>query len=983
MHMKRFVSCTTLATIVSALFVSVPGTKALDGPLSPQDSLKAFQVEPGLKVELVAAEPMVVDPVAIAFDERGRMYVAEDRGYPTGPGKGKPPAGQIVLLEDTNSDGKFDKRTVFAEGLSFPNGIMPWKGGIYVTCAPDVFYFKDTSGDGVSDVKKLIFTGFQHLSTTQLRASHPTLNIDNWVYMNCGLTASKLTSPECKNREPLFINRLDFRFRPETCDYEEYSGTGQFGGTFDAFGRRFICSNRNHNQHVVMQGRHLRRNPYFNFAEYVQDIPDHGAAARLYSLSHNITTAASHTGYFTSACGLTVYTGNELPETYWGNSFTCEPAGNLIHRDILTNSGATFVASRAYPTNEFLASPDNWFRPVNLANGPDGALYICDMYRKTIEHPDYLPEATRKVTDFESGKDKGRIYKVVSVGKRGLMPPADFTKHTAKDLCLELNSKIGWRRMTAHRLLLERKDTNAIPTLKTMANFGKAPEARAHALNLLNAFDALDDKILIRAMSDSQGPVREHAVKLAEARVRTSPQLATTLLKLADDYDAKVRFQCALVLGEVKNTDIVPALVKIASRDSDDRWTRAAILSSIGNYPHEFLVQMLPLAERRAKNDDELNKLIPLLTDLGRTLGSNPNLPSGQILRDITSLPERQNYVWELALLSGYAEGLRSSKTNNAGAESPLTSALAGDQSNTPAKVQRLMERAVGFATDPNQSLEKRLASIALLSHGSFAQVGAKLQSLIDPQQPSEVQIAAARALCQMNDEQAATALVSRDHWRSYTQPVKEAVLAAMISQPKLLNLLLTAIEKGDVSPTSINPEKRNQLMKHKDEEIAKRASALFKDLNPGDRMKVLEEYKSVLNLKGNSENGHKIFSQTCTACHTFSGEGHAVGPDLTGIRNQPADVLLLHIIVPEYEIMPIYTQYNVETKDGKSISGILAGETPAAITLKQAAGIEEKVSRANIASMSSSSLSLMPQELEKTMSKQDLADLLSFLKGQ
>ena len=564
------------------------------------------------------------------------------------------------------------------------------------------------------------------------------------------------------------------------------------------------------------------------------------------------------------------------------------------------------------------------------------------------------------------------------------MPQVYFTKHTAKDLCLELNSRIGWRRMTAHRMILERKDTNAVPTLRTMASFGKAPEARAHALNLLDAFNALDEKILIRAFGDSQGPVREHAIKLSEARLRTSPHLATALLKLAEDYDPKVRFQCALALGEVKNPDIVPALVKIASRDSEDRWTRAAILSSIGNYPREFLVQVLPLAERRAKNDDELNKLIPLLTDLGRTLGSNPNLLSSEVLRDITSLPERQNFVWQLALLSGYAEGLRTSKTNVANAaESPLMSALAGDQSSTPGKVQRLMERAIGFASDPNQTLEKRLASIALLSHGTFTQVGTNLQSLIDPQQPSEVQIAAVRALCQMNDEQAATALVARERWRGYTQPVKEAVLAAMISQPKLLNLLLTAIEKGDVSPTSINPEKRNQLMKHKDEEIAKRASALFKDLNPGDRMKVLEEYKSVLNLKGNSENGHKVFSQLCTACHTFSGEGHAVGPDLTGIRNQPADVLLLHIIVPEFEIMPIYTQYNVETKDGKSISGILAGETPTAITLKQAAGIEEKVSRANIASMSSSSLSLMPQELEKAMSKQDLADLISFLKGQ
>src|SRR5258706_4980009 len=387
---------------------------AIDGPLTPEQSLAYLKTEPGLKVELVVSEPMVVDPVAVAWDEKGRMYVVEDRGYPVGPGKGKPPQGQVVLLEDTNGDGKYNKRTVFADGLSFPNGVMPRRGGVYVTCAPYLYYFKDTNGDGKADVKQIVFKGFQDLSTTQLRVSHPTLNIDNWVYLTSGLTAAKGTSPAHTNRPAAFLNRGDGRFRPGTDDIEETAGTAQFGQTFDSFGRKFICSNRNHIQHVVMQIAYLKRNPNLSFGQQVEDIPDHGAACRLYPLSANITTAAFHTGYFTSACGLMIYQGTELPEDYHGNSFTCEPAGNLVHRDVLSPDGVTFVAKRAYPTNEFLASPDNWFRPVNLANGPDGALYVCDMYRKTIEHPEYLPEATRKITDFESGKTMGRIYRIVA-----------------------------------------------------------------------------------------------------------------------------------------------------------------------------------------------------------------------------------------------------------------------------------------------------------------------------------------------------------------------------------------------------------------------------------------------------------------------------------------------------------------------------------------------------------------------------------------
>ena len=972
------------------LFAFCSTTRAIDGPLSPEDSLKYLKTEPGLKVELVASEPMVVSPVAVAWDEKGRMYVVEDRGYPVGPGKGKPPVGQVVLLEDTDGDGKYDKRTVFADGLTFPNGVMPWNGGVYVTCAPYLYYFKDTDGDGKADVKQVVFKGFQDLSTTQLRVSHPTLNIDNWVYLTSGLTAAKVTSPQHPDRPVVFLNRVDGRFRPGTDELHETAGTAQFGQTFDRFGHKFICSNRNHIQQVILQTRYLKRNPNLAFSQQVEDIPDHEAACRVYPLSANITTAAFHAGYITSACGITIYEGTALRDEYRGNSFTCEPAGNLVHRDVLVTNGVTFIAKRAYPTNEFLASPDNWFRPVNLANGPDGALYVCDMYRKTIEHPEYLPEATRKVTDFESGKTMGRIYRIVSESKvhpatAGPKSKIDLSKYSPKELVAEFNNPNIWWRMTAQRLLLERQDKKARSYLKSLARNAKTPEARVHALRTLEALGGLTVDEIKRALRDKNPNVREHAIELAEPRLSDSPVLVNDLVTLADDPEPRVRFQCALSLGDVNDERIVRPLAKIATDNLDDKWTRAAVLTSINHREESFLHAFLPMASATHI------ELLPLMmSDLGRILGGAVAADRlGPTLQELVSSSASSDLPWEMAAASGFGDALKARDLGGnslSAGERGVSRSLITLAEGSPAlqdALRNLFKRAGELALNNNQPLTLRLPAISLVGQAEYSTSGKTLEQLIEPQQPSEIQTAAIRALGHFADTNVAAALVTRDRWNGYTPAVRDIVLSALMANTNSLHALFAAIERGDVAAYTVNADRRNQLMKHKDPAIQQRANALFKDLAPGDRMKVYEDSKAVLTLKGDSHNGHIVFQKNCIPCHTFAREGHSVGPDLTGIRNQPSEVILLHIVVPEYEIMPIYTCYNVETKDGQSYTGILAGETPSAITLRMAQGVEQQIPRSNIASMLTSRLSLMPQELEKAMTKQELADLIAFLKGQ
>ena len=404
----------------SLLFATALAAAPVPSPLAPSEALKAFEVAPGLRVELVAAEPLVASPCALAFDTKGRLFVAENRGYPIGPKEGEKPAGVIALLEDTDGDGQMDKRTVFADGLTFPNGVLSWKGGIIVTCAPDIIFFKDNDGDGVADERRVLLTGFATTGSTQLRVNAPTIGPDGWITLAAGLSGGTITCPEHPERAPLKMTS-DVRFHPETLEVQAVDGRSQYGMSFDREGNRFICMNRLPVQHVVMASKWLKRNPRLAFSETVQDCNERNAfngingghdGVRLFPISSNITTADGHAGSFSAACAVHVWFGGGLTPECDGAVFSCDPTGNLVHADRLTPQGATFTATPLYPNRELLASRDDWFRPVYLTPGPDGALYVADMYRKVIEHPDYLGEEIRKHTDFVTGKNSGRIWRV-------------------------------------------------------------------------------------------------------------------------------------------------------------------------------------------------------------------------------------------------------------------------------------------------------------------------------------------------------------------------------------------------------------------------------------------------------------------------------------------------------------------------------------------------------------------------------------------
>lgn len=951
-----------------------------DTGLSPGEALEAFEPEPGFAVSLVAAEPLTVDPVAIAFDEHGQLFVAEDRDYPLGAADGRP-LGMVALLRDADGDGRMDTRSDFATGIRFPNGVMPWRSGVIVTASPDVLWYADTDGDGRADIREVLLTGFDTNSTSQLRANDPTPGPDGWVYLAGGLRGGRVYSP----RNPGVIvvtDKGDLRFKPDTGEMELVPGKSQFGLAFDDAGERFACMNRIQCQHAPLASRYIARNPLMPSPGVLQDCPEFPAnnlmtrytagAARYYPISDNRTTADSHAGTYSAACAVHIHRGSLLPKEYHGAVFSCDPTGNLVRGDRLEKRGGSFIAHRIHDGTEALRSSDNWFRPVFLADGPDGALYIADMYRKTIEHPEYLPGEVRKHTDFDSGRNAGRIWRLGSIGEQPAGRPEGKPMSLRRDgetlaSCVaELDSPVPWRRDTAFRLLLEKRDTNVTGLVRNAFRETDSAGPAVAKLRLLACFDAIDEDLLLRALRHSEAGVRRNAVQLSEPFLERNAHFRSRIVELGNDDDSHVRFQVALSLGGLRNPDVVRTLARIVFQQCGDRWTRAAVLSGVTS-----------VKEAEA-----------LFLELTRVTGS---IPPGllNLVRELS----REYCVWrsrEAELKGFYADltriiraappGLRLAA--HLGFASVAGAEFQRQQFAEEASFKEILKQAHSWSATPDTAEELRLFAIEALAFDDSTSTLSLLRSFLGPEHPREIQRAAAQSLLQPARLDGLQGILTSEVWSRYTPGVRMMILDRLTSSSALSRVLLDALESEEVPVGALTPGQRELLRRSRDEQIQARAVKLL-SASGGDRDRAFEQAKAALDKTPVPGNGRNVFEKHCSMCHRLNQQGVAVGPDLFDIRNQSKESILYHIIIPEAEIAPNFISYECELKDGRLVSGLLPAETGTTITVRMAQGAEEVIQRADIAKLNASRLSLMPQEFEKTVSIQDLADLLAYLRGE
>ncbi len=983
--------------LLSALFCSLlcfdsicraaePTLEAKDlprlAPTEPEDALKTFRIKPGFKLELVAHEPLVCSPIAISFDEDGRMFVVEMIDY-SEMREVNPHLGRIRMLEDKNHDGVFDKATIYADDLPWPTAVFCYAGGIFVGATPDLLWFKDTNGDGKADMRKKIFTGFgTGKDRLNVQALFNSFNwgLDNKIHGQTAGNGGLVVHADKPDEKPFDLRGRDFWFDPRSFEIGAEAGGGQYGMSFDNHGRKFVCSNSDHIQTFMYDSRYAERNPYYNMPPPRVSIAVDGPAAEVYRISPEeawrvirtkwrvsgvvpglIEGGGRSSGYFTGATGLTIYRGDAMPENA-GDAFVADCGSNLVHRKKIHKNGLELSAARPPDEQkvEFLASTDNWFRPVDLFNAPDGALYIVDMYREVIEHPWSLPDPMKKLLDLNSGNDRGRIYRVVPENFKQ-RKPVRLSKATTKKLVAALESPNGWTRDTAARLIYERQDKAAIPLLEKLLKSSKSPLARMHALYALDGLGALSKSDVMKALEDPDEWVRVHAVKHSEKySLNSSPNdsLFNKLSKMTADPSVEVRYQLAFTLGEFFDGRKVQALPQIAWRDFEDSWMQAAIFSSLKDGAGEMFAKLSADAKLTGsvKGQEFLRQLMMLV-------GAKNKRDEVDEVIDFISRVSNQGQKFALARALG--EGLQ--RANRSLADFVFYA-------------NELLYSASQAAGDHNANEATRIEAIKLLALFNFVP-GKTLLDLLNLKESQAVQLAAISALTRFNDPQVGAELIAR--WNQLTPRLRSEAVSVLLVRPERATALLQAIESGAVRVSVLDSTQIKLLLNHKDKDVrqlAVKVLAAKSSPAPAGRQQVIDSFLPALDLRGDAAHGKKIYEQLCISCHKLGGEGFALGPDLVTVKTAGKEKTLVNILDPNREVRPEFNSYVVETKDDNTLLGIVANETATSVTLRQAYSKEDVIPRANIAKMQSQGNSLMPEGLEAGLKPQDLADLLEYI---
>jgi putative membrane-bound dehydrogenase-like protein len=931
-------------------------------PREPESSRQSMRVAPGFEVELVAAEPLIADPVAFDWGPDGRLWVAEMSDYPLGvDGKGEP-GGRVRVLTDTDGDGRYDHSIIFADKLPFPTGVKVWKDRVLISTAPDVLAAIDLDGDQRADRIEPIFRGFAE-GNQQHRVNGLQYGLDHRLYLANGDSGGEISS--VKTGQSMNIRGRDLWVHPDTGAMGTTSGQTQFGRNRDDWQHWFGGNNSNPMWHYVIEDHYLARNPHVSYPSLRQQVSVQPGASPVFPLSQTLErfNDLQMANRFTSACSPNIYRDQRLGESMYGNAFICEPVHNLVHREIMTPEGASWTSQRpeGEVRSEFLASRDSWFRPVMIRTAPDGSLWVADMYRLVIEHPEWITPERQAQMDLRSGHDRGRIYRIKKIGH----DPQTIKSIDSSNVkqCVEaLDSSNGWVRDMGQQLLVWGKYTQAAPELRQRLRQHPQATTRLQALATLAALNSLSVDDLVVGLQDPHPGVRRWAVRCSEPWV----EQADVRLALADlvetEEDKQVLLQLACSLGEGSDPKLADLLAQVMASAGDDPWIRAACSSSIRQDTVARLLQKL-FVDSQQPVSNEMGQLV-----LESAAGWMSTDEFGQLLE--AWLPQDLSQVSIDPEKTSWWQALVAWQEHDRGLPVPVQDWL--DQQRPWARKQ---------LDSGESSIHQQSVAVAILGFGRQQQKEdlERMLNALAATAPTPLRDRALRVVQSLEDVTLAEGMIGR--WRQLSPATRQQVTEMMLTRPSWTQALVDALKKGEIATRELGLTAASRLRQVRDEKLRVQVEELLSQVTESQRGEVIARYLKEMPASGDPVQGRGLFQQQCASCHRVANLGEQLGPDLAALTDKTTPSLVTAILDPNRAIEDKYLQYVALTEDGLQIAGVIVEESSASVTLAAADGKQHQIRRADLSDLVSTQQSLMPEGLERELKPQQLTDLIAFLR--
>jgi putative membrane-bound dehydrogenase-like protein len=976
------------------------------GPSRAAQAIAAFQMQPGFKANVVSTEPLINKPIAIQWDERGRLWVAETPEYPNGrrpltaeswreggvlvPGSyDRPAQDKISVLSSSKNDGVFDQKKIFHEGLELITGFCHYKDGVIAVCQPHIVWLRDTDGDGKADKEVVLYGGFTP-GDTHFVANHFVLAPDGWVYASNGGGGEVFpaSNPERKVR----ISSGTFRFKPDGSAIEQIASQGgnSFGNEVTSKMELFHgkATNGNPIQHVVLPESVLAKAPGTPAKAFSSvnprrpvlraDLPDRAPLLQI-----------DQVGYYTAACSVAVQEHGAWPEEYRDAIFTSEPILDIIHFEKLTPSGPTFLGEVTIKDREWLRSMDHWFCPIDVSFGPDGAMYVLDFYTPVVAHND-----TRGPLHSKSGASVrpdrehyfGRIYRIQHDSAPKFAIP-DLSKSDVAGLVAAFDHPNKIVRFNALRVLMD-KDAgllaSAVGPLVTKVRSDAKAESRIQALWALQRLDRLEDGLLHILCADADADVRKNAFLVAEASHSKLP--TDVFAKALDDSEPRVRLAALRAMGAAPLEASAGALLLSAQARMTDDWSKAAATAAAGANPGPVLAGILSGPSDAAG------------AEFARTLAANLNGDEASLV--LTAAAKSANKPVAIAVIREIASRRVVAPSSLESARQALRTLLASEDDaisgsaasiaalwftdgSLKAELAAVAARLLPVLADAKAAAEAQVAAarVLVLLRDADPQVRAALAQTLAGSNET-VAVATAGALAASGDVSVGKVLYAA--FPKSTGSFRATLFSALVGRAEWAGLLLDALEAKSLSAMQLGPMQVSQLVRNPDEAVAKRATAVLAKLNAGSspaKDELVAKLRPEVEKPGDASKGKELFVAVCQTCHKVGNVGNDFGPNLQGIGSHPAAELLVHIVDPNRMVDDEHRTWNFKMKDGTQYSALIGSENPTFVKLKLPGGLSAELKVVDIVSRERSPNSLMPEGFE-ALGAEGLRNVIAYLRS-